>query len=429
MQSGGCGLDCPRSTKTGIIAEDEHRKSGHRKIRAAAGREDPVDWHADRAAVRGRTGGRDGRRSDPGRADRNRRRGWRNSASGCGAGRTRTGRTIWMQERRNVFCVTLDLSKPRGREIFLKLVARAEIWMESSKPGTCGNGVSTTPRYGRSTPSWSSRTSPASGKTATRFTSRAPSYDIVGQAVGGMMDQTGFPDPTRRRAPRHGPVTTSPRCSALVVAGRTDLRARPRQGPVDRSRAVRGDSRTLGGTMVEYFRTARARTLGQQARRASSRSTRFQASDGWVVMGATRRSLYATATRHRARSRRPQMGKRAHQTRIDRRRRVRCDPARMDVRAHLAKSCASQAGAGPMLAHHDEQGHRKEPAIQGPRDPCRMGGCAGRARQGHRSRPQILADARQNLARPRPSPTTTIASTATCSVSVPPTSRRSAATR
>src|SRR2546421_6461094 len=44
--------------------------------------------------------------------------------------------TTWVQERRNVFCVTLDLSKPEGREILLKLLARADIWMESSKPGT-----------------------------------------------------------------------------------------------------------------------------------------------------------------------------------------------------------------------------------------------------------------------------------------------------
>src|SRR5256885_14023149 len=29
--------------------------------------------------------------------------------------------TSFIQERRNVFCVSLDFSKPRGREIFLKL--------------------------------------------------------------------------------------------------------------------------------------------------------------------------------------------------------------------------------------------------------------------------------------------------------------------
>src|SRR5215468_4718078 len=43
--------------------------------------------------------------------------------------------TTWIQERRNVFCVTLDLSKPRGRELLLQLLVRADIWMESSKPG------------------------------------------------------------------------------------------------------------------------------------------------------------------------------------------------------------------------------------------------------------------------------------------------------
>jgi crotonobetainyl-CoA:carnitine CoA-transferase CaiB-like acyl-CoA transferase len=40
--------------------------------------------------------------------------------------------TTWIQERRNVFCVTLDLSKARGRELYLKMIARADIWMESS---------------------------------------------------------------------------------------------------------------------------------------------------------------------------------------------------------------------------------------------------------------------------------------------------------
>src|ERR1700720_4937000 len=47
--------------------------------------------------------------------------------------------TNWIQERRNVFCVTLDLSKIRGKELFLKLIPTCDIWMESSKPGTYQN--------------------------------------------------------------------------------------------------------------------------------------------------------------------------------------------------------------------------------------------------------------------------------------------------
>ena len=43
--------------------------------------------------------------------------------------------SAWVQERRNMFHVSLDLSKPRGKELFLQLAARSDIWMESSKPG------------------------------------------------------------------------------------------------------------------------------------------------------------------------------------------------------------------------------------------------------------------------------------------------------
>jgi crotonobetainyl-CoA:carnitine CoA-transferase CaiB-like acyl-CoA transferase len=44
--------------------------------------------------------------------------------------------TNWVQDRRNVFCVTLDFAKPRGREILAKLIERADVWMENSKGGT-----------------------------------------------------------------------------------------------------------------------------------------------------------------------------------------------------------------------------------------------------------------------------------------------------
>jgi len=44
--------------------------------------------------------------------------------------------TTWVQEHRNTFCVTLDLSASQGKEMFLELVSKADIWMESSKAGT-----------------------------------------------------------------------------------------------------------------------------------------------------------------------------------------------------------------------------------------------------------------------------------------------------
>ena len=82
--------------------------------------------------------------------------------------------TNWIQERRNVFCVTLDLSKPRGREVFSKLIPTCDIWMESSKPGTYAKWGSATKRCGRSIRVSLSRTCRATARMATRTTSTAP---------------------------------------------------------------------------------------------------------------------------------------------------------------------------------------------------------------------------------------------------------------
>ena len=42
----------------------------------------------------------------------------------------------WIQDRRNTFYTTLDLSLPEGRELFLRLIPQVDIWMESSKAGS-----------------------------------------------------------------------------------------------------------------------------------------------------------------------------------------------------------------------------------------------------------------------------------------------------
>jgi crotonobetainyl-CoA:carnitine CoA-transferase CaiB-like acyl-CoA transferase len=51
----------------------------------------------------------------------------------------RDGATVsasFLAERRNEFNVRLDMGTPEGKEMFLRLAERADVWMESSKPGT-----------------------------------------------------------------------------------------------------------------------------------------------------------------------------------------------------------------------------------------------------------------------------------------------------
>ncbi len=195
--------------------------------------------------------------------------------------------TTWIQERRNVFCVTLDLSKPRGREIFLKLLARTDIWMESSKPGTY-------PKWGLDDATvWKinsklviTHVSGFGQSGDPDYVARA-SYDVVGQAVGGMMFQTGFPDPIppTRAAPWTGDYMTAMFAMWSSLAGLTYARSTGKGQAIDLAQ-YEAIHKTLGGTMVEYFQEGVVRERSGNRAQGFQPLDSFQASDGWVVMGA-----------------------------------------------------------------------------------------------------------------------------------------------
>jgi len=192
----------------------------------------------------------------------------------------------WLQERRNVFCISLDLSKPRGREIFLRLVTRADILMESSKPGTYRKWglddstlLKTNPRlviahvsgYGQhGEPGYVGRVS----------------YDFIGQAFGGMMYQTGFPDnPPTRAAPWTGDYLTAYLCFGMSMAGLVYARASGRGQVIDLAQ-FEAIHRTLGGTMIEYFHKQVIRERSGNKANAFQPYDTFEARDGWVTIGA-----------------------------------------------------------------------------------------------------------------------------------------------
>lgn len=94
--------------------------------------------------------------------------------------------------------ITLNLKAPEGKEIFKQLVRKADIVIENYRPGTMeklGLGYDVLKQvnpaiiYGA-----------VSGFGHTGPYSKRAGYDIVGQAMGGMMSTTGWPD---------GPVTRS----------------------------------------------------------------------------------------------------------------------------------------------------------------------------------------------------------------------------
>ncbi len=93
--------------------------------------------------------------------------------------------------------VVLDVADPEGRDVLLKLIADADIVVESFKPGTMekyGLGYEALKKHN---PALIMCSVSAYGQTGPY--SRKPGYDIVAQALSGVMDLTGDPSgpPTR----------------------------------------------------------------------------------------------------------------------------------------------------------------------------------------------------------------------------------------
>ena len=194
--------------------------------------------------------------------------------------------TTWVQERRNVFCVTLDMSKPRGREVLLKLVARADIWMESSKPGTYSKWNLDDATVLKVNPKLVITHVSGFGQTGDPEFVMRPSYDVVGQAVGGMMYQTGYPEtPPTRAAPWTGDYITALFTLWSSLAGLTYARSTGKGQAIDLAQ-YEAIHKTIGGTMVEYFQQGVVRERSGNRAQGFQPLDSFQASDGWVVLGA-----------------------------------------------------------------------------------------------------------------------------------------------
>jgi len=108
----------------------------------------------------------------------------------------RFDQAAWAQEKRNQRDLTLDLRKPQGKEIFLQLCARADIWIESSIPGTYPKLGLDDEAVWRVNPKLVIVHVSGFGQTGHPDYVRRASYDMIGQAFGGLMYIQGLPDPS-----------------------------------------------------------------------------------------------------------------------------------------------------------------------------------------------------------------------------------------
>jgi crotonobetainyl-CoA:carnitine CoA-transferase CaiB-like acyl-CoA transferase len=195
--------------------------------------------------------------------------------------------TNFIQERRNVFGVTLDFSKPKGKELFLKMIARADIWMESSKPGSYSRWGLDDASVWKINPKLVITHVSGFGQSGDPDWVHRASYDIVGQAVAGTMYQTGSadPEPPMRAAPWIGDYMTAMFTLWSSLAGLTYARSTGKGQSIDLAQ-YEAIHKTLGGTMLEYFQKDIVRERSSNRAQGFQPLDAFQAKDGWIVLGA-----------------------------------------------------------------------------------------------------------------------------------------------
>ena len=193
----------------------------------------------------------------------------------------------WVQNRRNSFHITLDLSNAKGREMFLNLIPQADIWMESSIPGAYAGWGLDDETVQNANPRLVITHVSGYGQTGHPDYLARSSYDFIGQAFGGLMNLTGFPDPEPpvKATPWTGDYITALFCLWSSLAGYIHAQ-RTGQGQVIDLAQYEAIHNTLAGTMVAYFELGLDRERNGNAAGMFQPYDAFQASDGWVNIAA-----------------------------------------------------------------------------------------------------------------------------------------------
>ena len=187
--------------------------------------------------------------------------------------------------------VTLNLKEPEGKEIFKEMVKKADVVLENYRPGTMeklGLGYDVLKEvnpgiiYGS-----------ISGFGHTGPLSKRAGYDIVGQAMGGLMSTTGWPDgPATRTGTPMGDVLGALNMTVGVLAALVN-KQRTGKGEIVDVALVDSEAAAMENITMIYQSTGRIpQRIGNRYESTYPYDT-FPAKDGDVVIAAGNNKLYA----------------------------------------------------------------------------------------------------------------------------------------
>jgi len=187
--------------------------------------------------------------------------------------------------------IVLNLKRPEGKRLFLKLVKRSDVLVENFTPGTMdklGLGYEALSQANPKLIYASISTFGAYGSYSNR-----PGYDVIAQAMGGIMSVTGWPEtPPTRTGTAIADVLAGLNCCIGILAA---LRARGLSGKGQRVDVSLVDSvvSSLESLIMLYTVEGKVPTrIGNKYEFIYPYDT-FKARDGWVVIGAANNSIWS----------------------------------------------------------------------------------------------------------------------------------------
>ncbi|WP_370559600.1 CoA transferase [Edwardsiella tarda] len=196
----------------------------------------------------------------------------------------------YMNLNRNKKGMTINLKDPDGVSIFLKLVAKADILIENFRPGTMeklGVGYDKlkeiNPRLVYGCVSGFGHYGPYSKRAG---------YDIIGQAMGGLMSTTGWPG---GEATRCGTAISDVLAGLFMTVGVLAAEHRARMtGEGQKVDVALVDSVVAGLEIINQIYLSSGRLPGRNGNRYESiyPYDSFKCSDGSMVIGAGNDKLY-----------------------------------------------------------------------------------------------------------------------------------------
>ncbi len=187
--------------------------------------------------------------------------------------------------------ITINLKSEEGKRIFKDLVKECDILLENFRPGTMDRLGLGYEDLKRDNPGLVYAAISGFGQTGPYRT--RPGYDIIGQAMGGLLSITGWPDgPPTRSGTAIGDILSSLFCT-IGILGALKVREQTGKGQlVDVSLVDSVFAALENIPQMYYVKDHVQERIGNRYEFIYPYDT-FRTKDGWVVIGIANDSLWA----------------------------------------------------------------------------------------------------------------------------------------